>query len=157
MERSVRNAGQLISISRRGLFNLEEARQILPIVRHITYDLSEKVDALIAQLESTPDDQKELSQSLENDINQTIHLWNEKIKKLGAIPKGLWLVDFEFGRGFYCWKFPEADILFWHTQEAGFSGRRPLEDLSLEKKEKQPTKTKTPDSASANRLPPREL
>ena len=56
---------------------------------------------------------------LENGINSTILLWNQKIKKLGAIPKGLWLVDFEFGRGYYRWKYPGTRHPLWHTPDDG--------------------------------------
>src|SRR5689334_18178906 len=115
---------ELISIHRHGFFTLEEAREILPIVLRITYDASDKVDALIAEIEATAPTKKEAIAALEEKINLQIAHWNAKIKKLGAIPKGLWLVDFEFGRGYYCWKHPEADLLYWHTKEEGFSGRR---------------------------------
>lgn len=148
-------SGDLISIHRRGLFNLEEARAILPIVRRITQTMSEKVDALIADLESAPSDSKGETAPIEREINLCIHQWNEKIKKLGAIPKGLWLVDFEFGRGYYCWKFPEIDILHWHPPEDDYTGRRPLEDLSFEKKKNH--KTTFANRPGANRRPTREL
>lgn len=124
--------GELISINRRGVFTLEQARQVLPIVRRITEEISGQVDALIAQIEEAPDARKDLIAAREDQINDLIQHWNEKIKKLGAIPKGLWLVDFEFGRGYYCWKYPEIDLLHWHTREEGFSTRKPLEDLKFE-------------------------
>src|SRR4051812_36244783 len=98
----------VISINRRGVFSLEEARQVLPIIRRITLDISEKVDALLAELERLSKSEKKTAAFLEDEINKLIYLWNEKIRKLGAIPKGLWLVDFGFGRGYYCWKHPET-------------------------------------------------
>lgn len=142
----------LISINRRGAFTLEQARQILPIVRRITEEISGQVDDLITQLESTPDAQKELVAAREQQINDLIQHWNEKIKKLGAIPKGLWLVDFEFGRGYYCWKYPETDLLHWHTREEGFSTRKPLEDLRFETQNE-----KSPRRSGPDQFPPRGL
>ena len=143
---------EVISINRRGAFSLEQARQILPIVRRITEDISWKVDAQITELEATPPEQKRKIIALEEDINQLIHHWNEKIKKLGAIPKSLWLVDFDFGRGYYSWKYPEPDILFWHTREEGASVRRPLEELDFEAKNERST-----HRPGSNQLPPREF
>ena len=113
---------ELISIHRQGVFSLEEARQILPVIRRITSDISTRVDELIQQLEATPAGQKDQILSLETEINNLIQHWNQKIKKLGANPKGLWLVDFEFGRGYYCWKYPEPDLFYWHTQDGGLLG-----------------------------------
>lgn len=125
--------GEVFSIHRRGLFTLEEARRLVPIIHRITIDVSQKVDELIEKLESKSDQQRDIVARLEDQINGHILAWNEKVRKLGAIPKGLWLVDFEFVRGYYCWKFPEEDLQYWHTSDDGFSGRRPLEDLKVEK------------------------
>jgi hypothetical protein len=147
---------ELISINRRGVFNLEQARQILPIVRRITEEISVRVDDHISEIERTPQHEKRQIVVLEDKINQLISHWNEKIKKLGAIPKSLWLVDFDFGRGYYSWKYPEPDILFWRTREKGASVRRPLEELAFETN----SEAKNEESAhrpGSNQLPPRGL
>ena len=52
--------------------------------------------------------------------------WAEKIMQLGAEPKGLWLVDFDSGSGYYCWRYPEADVGFFHGYDDGYSGRVPI-------------------------------
>lgn len=140
----------LVSINRRGVFSLEQVRQILPIVRRITQNMSERVDEQIGELDRLSQHQKKEIAVLEKEINQLIQAWNEKIKKLGAIPKGLWLVDFEFGRGYYCWKYPETDITHWHTRDEGYTNRRPLEELAFEKKSEKPSDRSGPDQ-----FPPR--
>ncbi len=45
---------------------------------------------------------------------------------LGAEVKGLWLVDWDSGDGYFCWRFPEAALAFFHTYEEGFAGRLPV-------------------------------
>lgn len=45
----------------------------------------------------------------------------------GAEVKGLWLVDFDNGEGYWCWKFGEDDIYYEHSYEAGFPGRKLIE------------------------------
>ena len=42
---------------------------------------------------------------------------------LGADVKGLWLVDFDTGAGYYCWKWPEEELAYFHGYEEGFAGR----------------------------------
>lgn len=116
----------MITINRRGVFSLEEARQILPIVRRITQEFSSKVELLIARLETIQLNQTETICALEKQVNEMIQAWNDKIRKLGAEPKGLWVVDFNSGEGYYCWKHPETDILYWHSYEDGYTGRKPL-------------------------------
>lgn len=116
----------LITINRRGVFSLDEARSILPIVRRITTEFSAKVELLIARLETLQLNQTETICALEKQVNDLIQTWNDKIRKLGADPRGLWVVDFNSGEGYYCWKHPEIDILYWHSYEDGYSGRKPL-------------------------------
>jgi hypothetical protein len=116
----------VITINRRGIFSLEEAQRILPVVRRITFEFSAKVELLIARLETLQLNQTETICALEKQVNDYIQTWNEKIRKLGAEPRGLWVVDFDSGAGYYCWKHPETEILFWHSYEDGYSGRKPL-------------------------------
>lgn len=116
----------VITINRRGIFSLEEAQRILPVVRRITLEFSAKVELLIARLETLQLNQTETICALEKQVNDLIQCWNDKIRKLGAEPRGLWVVDFDSGNGYFCWKHPEADILYTHSYEDGYSGRKPL-------------------------------
>jgi hypothetical protein len=116
----------MITINRRGVFSLDEARAILPVVRRITLEFSAKVELLIARLETLQLNQTETICALEKQVNELIQTWNDKIRKLGADPRGLWVVDFNSGEGYYCWKHPESDILYWHSYEDGYTGRKPL-------------------------------
>jgi hypothetical protein len=116
----------LFTINRRGVFSLVEARQTLPVVRRITHEYSAKVESLIARLETIKLDQTDTICELEKQVNELIQTWNDKIRKLGAHPKGLWVVDFDHGEGYYCWKFPESDIMYWHGYDDGFTGRKPI-------------------------------
>ena len=116
----------VITINRRGVFSLEEAQRILPVVRRITLEFSAKVELLIARLETLQLNQTETICTLEKQVNELIQVWNDKIRKLGADPRGLWVVDFDSGAGYYCWKHPETDIEYWHSYEDGYSGRKPL-------------------------------
>ncbi len=118
----------VVTISRKGIFSLREAKEILPVIRKITQEFSQKVEVLIARLETMDPSQTAEVFKLETLVNTLIQSWNEKIRKLGGQPKGLWLVDFDSGEGYFCWKFPEADILFWHGYEDGFTNRTSIED-----------------------------
>ena len=46
-----------------------------------------------------------------------------EMEVLGADVKGLWLVDFDSGAGYYCWQWPEQELAFFHTYDEGFAGR----------------------------------
>lgn len=49
--------------------------------------------------------------------------WAESIAGLGIEVKGLWLVDFDSGGGYYCWRYPEPALQYFHGYEEGFGGR----------------------------------
>ncbi|MCB0407848.1 MAG: DUF2203 domain-containing protein [Bdellovibrionales bacterium] len=123
----------LITINRSGGFSIEEAREILPVVRRITQEYSVKVEALIARLESMDPNSTGAVNELENQVNEWIKSWHIKIKKLGAKPKGLWLVDFDAGDGYYCWKYPEKELNYWHAYDDGYTGRKPIEEVTRQR------------------------
>jgi hypothetical protein len=116
----------VITINRRGTFDLDEVERVLPVVRRITNEFSAKVELLIARLETLQLNQTETICALENQVNGLIQQWNDKIRKLGAEPRGLWVVDFDYGRGYYSWKHPEPEIAYAHDYGESYTGRKPL-------------------------------
>ncbi len=106
--------------------NREEAESVLPLVHKLTNEISNVVQALIARLEKIRYNGSSEIPELEAQIDSAILQWETKIRKLGGIPKGLWLVDFDHGSGYYCWKFPEIGLRFGHGYNDGFLGRRRL-------------------------------
>jgi len=93
----------------RRIFTLDEARALLPKVRQITNAAVEKFD--------------ELPEDLEAERQEVIERWAHDVRALGVEIKGLWLVDFDSGSGYYCWKYPEPALGHYHGYEEGFSGR----------------------------------
>ena len=116
---------RVISISRKGVLTLGEVQQILPIIKKITTQIKDDVDRLMQALEGSVENPVKTA-DIESKINFKLDEWNSKITRLGGITKGLWLVDFDSGDGFYCWKHPEPDIMFWHAYNEGFKGRVPI-------------------------------
>ncbi len=111
------------------IFTIEEAELLLPLVYRLTEEYSREVKLHMRHIEALPDKKSERAQGIEKTINEIIEKWQSKLEKLGVVPKGLWLADFDNGAGYYCWKFPETKISFWHGYQDGFSGRKLIEDL----------------------------
>jgi len=95
------------------IFTLGEARDALPRVREIT-------EEAVARYESAGGEAEEQQQEIVGE-------WVRQITALGVEVKGLWLVDFDSGAGYYCWKYPELSLEYFHGYEEGFAGRLPLQ------------------------------
>lgn len=93
-------------------FTLEEARALMPEVQRLTAEAVEKLGRL--------------PPSLEEEREEILREWAREVEALGAEIKGLWLVDFDSGAGYYCWKYPEPGLGHFHAYEEGFGGRIPL-------------------------------
>jgi hypothetical protein len=114
---------EVVSLNRKKVFNLNDAQQLLPIIYRITDSAQKEVKLLANRVEAIKRTNVVRASEIESEINVIVEKWQDKVEKLGAKPKGLWLADFDKGDGYYCWKFPETQIAFWHGYNDGFSGR----------------------------------
>lgn len=113
--------GSLHEINQKRFFTLEEARQLLPVVKRITKSAKEDISLLSTQGRYTSDKKKRAA--IEEQIQRVLQNWHQKIHKLGCVAKGMWLVDFDSGEGYFCWHYPEESIEFFHAYHEGFGGR----------------------------------
>ena len=91
------------------IFSYEEAVTLLPEVQRLTSDAVRRVDEITS-----------------NDVaayERVVTEWAESILGLGIEVKGLWLIDFDSGGGYYCWRHPEPALEYFHGYDEGFSGR----------------------------------
>ncbi len=107
-------------------FSLAETNQLLVLIHKITEDTDRDVTKISRQLELASHFDSILAQKSKKEIDRLIDSWFRKIEKLGGTPKGIWLIDFDFGQGYYCWKYPEVKIQHWHLYDEGFLGRKAL-------------------------------
>ena len=117
---------KIISINQPRVFTLIDAHWLLPVIYRITEESHLLVRSLLNRMESVKTVNPVLAAELEMEIDREVHRWEVKIEKLGATPKGLWLADFDNGEGYYCWKFPETEIKYWHAYNEGFTGRKQI-------------------------------
>ncbi|MCC6133195.1 MAG: DUF2203 domain-containing protein [Acidobacteria bacterium] len=108
------------------IFTLEEARALIPLIRERTRQALEQ----IGQLEMPDEDEEpsaEERQAYEARSRQILLQWAHEIERLGIEVKGPWLIDFDSGGGYYCWRWPEESLEFFHGYDEGFSGRMRLQ------------------------------
>jgi hypothetical protein len=125
------------------IFSLDEARELIPVVREAMQDIQtekQKLDALRRQLRQlTPtmrgNGHADDAQTLENQIHAQVTILRAALEAMGdagVLVKDIemGLVDFPSLRDgeivYLCWKIDEPDIQYWHHIDDGFAGRRPL-------------------------------
>ncbi len=130
----------------RRLFTVDQANNMLPLVRAIASDLSElyvdlverqqRLDHLSSGRDRNAEDPysdelRDVESELERD-KQRLREYVEELKQLGVECKdpGRGLIDFPSdmdGRTVYlCWKLDEPELLYWHELDSGFGGRQSL-------------------------------
>lgn len=110
------------------VFTLKEAEVIFPLVRRITADAYAELEPIKRQLENLLPSDPRLP-AVERQYETIVKRWVSKLERLGLVIKGLWLVDFDTGDGYLCWKFPELRLAHYHDYSTGFAGRRPLPEI----------------------------
>lgn len=95
------------------IFTFEEARQLLPAVRERT---RKAMEALAELEEGGGEARRRAGQGI-------LEVWVRDVEALGIEVKGPWLVDFDSGAGYYCWRWPEETLDFFHGYDEGFAGR----------------------------------
>ena len=127
----------------RACFSVEDANRTLPLVRRIVGDVvrdywrwQEKIrefeevaaNRVVGEPNEDADRLEIEAQQLAHDIDGYV----AEIRELGVQMKGFdtGLVDFPGeidGRPvLLCWQLGEETVQYWHEENAGFAGRRPL-------------------------------
>ena len=115
-----------MSTTGRTIFSLQQARELLPEVKHLTADAVRRAESLAAQLQGLGEDDPS-HEMLSTALRDVVNDWADEVRSLGLEAKGMWLVDFDNGEGYYCWSYPEETVAHYHGYEDGFAGRIPIQ------------------------------
>ena len=102
------------------IFSYEDALALLPEVQRRTQSAVELVESMLPDEEEAADD---LPPQSSEEYQKVVTGWAESLLELGLEVKGLWLVDFDNGSGYYCWQWPEPSLQYFHGYDEGFAGR----------------------------------
>lgn len=100
-------------------FSFDEAAALLPEVRRATERAYRHVEALRGSAGQSLAE----AERFEAEATAVVNEWADSVRALGIEVKGIWLVDFDNGSGYYCWRWPEASLQYYHSYEEGFAGR----------------------------------
>lgn len=102
-------------------WSLAGARGMIPDVRARTQRAVAEVAGLEAERDALRPGPERAA--FDERIEQVVQRWAREMEALGAEVKGLWLVDFDSGAGYYCWRWPEEELAYFHGYAEGFAGR----------------------------------
>ena len=94
-------------------FTFEEARKLLPAVRERTRRAIARIEALGGDADAAEG----------SEARMVLLGWAREMGGLGLEVKGPWLVDFDSGDGYWCWRWPEETLDYYHGYDEGFGGR----------------------------------
>ncbi len=106
----------------RRTFSLDEANRLLPSVKLITVEAVREAEDVSRELRRHGESHPQ-HEALSEQLNGIVSRWAARITDLQLEAKGLWLVDFDNGEGYYCWRYPEETIMHFHGYDEGFAGR----------------------------------
>ena len=110
----------------RPIFSLQQAQALLPQVKHVTADAVRQAESLASQLHGVAEHDPQHA-TLAAALREVLNGWAEQVTALGLEAKGLWLVDFDNGEGYYCWCYPEESVAHYHGYDDGFAGRMKIQ------------------------------
>ena len=117
----------------RKIWTLEEALEVFPRIKEITEDFYKRANSIIKLLTERIFPENEMER-MEDEIQELVRVWNFSMLEYEVDVKGIWLVDFDNGKGYYCWKVGEEDLLYEHSYEEGFAGRKLIKRKKATKK-----------------------
>jgi hypothetical protein len=121
------------------LFSVEEAERMLPLIRVIVKGMLDdhaERQGILDRLQGPEEGRARDGRALHAEIETLTEKLTEaagELEELGVEFKGidLGLVDFpttvDGELAYYCWRYGEDRIGYWHSVDGGYAGRRPLE------------------------------
>jgi hypothetical protein len=106
-------------------FTREMVNEVVPALRKVTEDAIRDTNAVLAKVSYVPEKSMQYK-LLEKEFDEAVMRWVDKIHRLGGYAKDMWLVDFDTGEGYLCWRYPEPSIEYFHSYTGGFKTRKRL-------------------------------
>ena len=109
------------------IFDLQEARALLPAVQKITERLHtkhEQIEFRLQRLLMADPRRRHFQEAFRDNVSE----WKTKMEGLGVNVNHLWQVKFNVGKGFLCWQFPELVIAHFLPEDKDWDEKIKLKE-----------------------------
>lgn len=113
---------KIAAVAGKRTFTLAQARQLLPEVQRLTAEAVTCAERLAERLDELDEDHPQ-RERVAAELDRIVRQWTGRMAGLSVEVQGLWLVDFDNGDGYYCWRYPELNVEHYHGYDEGFAGR----------------------------------
>jgi len=110
------------------VFTLGDTEMLFPLVLRITREAHAELEPVrqrLARLLPGHPEQPEVERRYETIVRR----WLGKMQRLGLLVRGLWMVDFDTGDGYLCWRFPQLRIGQYYAYGEDYASRRPINEV----------------------------
>jgi len=107
---------EIIPILHPRIFTELQAEQLLPTIKRITERADTDARIIQEQLRFIPPTEP-IFKKYAIEFEMVIQRWVTKVKKLGAKPTGIWIVNFETENGCFSWRLGDENISFFNAHE----------------------------------------
>ena len=111
--------------TKKKLFDLREARELLPLIQSVTQKQQQALAPIQLRLSKMLSNDPR-RKNFENDYETVVSQWRNKVELLGAQVSGLWMVEFDVGDGLLAWRYPELSLGHFRPYDISFSERMKL-------------------------------
>jgi hypothetical protein len=110
METGLENIRNIYPLNQNKTFSHEEAMELVPLLMHISAKTKRELIVLNSQL-SFLKTNSEKAQLIQEEVNETLQSWSDKVRRLGAVPVSLCKVRIPGEQGQFLWEYPENKLI----------------------------------------------
>lgn len=107
------------------IFTYAQASVLIPVLGRITCRTLKHLNPILRKMSDVPKTDPRYCEA-EKVYQDTVQRWVNQVIRLGVEAKGMWIVDFDCGYGYLCWRYPEEHLLYFHDYHESFNQRRKL-------------------------------
>lgn len=109
----------MISIQGKAIkWDLKDAQELIPLLLSITNHTVSKYNRLAERINYLAHCGLTYQAEREHPkVEAMLKRWQEKLFRLGVYSAAPFTVEFDFGNGLYCWRYPEKELKYWHAYD----------------------------------------